>query len=140
MSNRERDASGTRTTLATLGSMGHSDSDPTPDRMLIVRHERLDEGSVSRERFWLGDLNAAGDDVAGALEVWVHADSARLAPVLLDGVWHFADKIHPTQPELVEDPPIKAGDVLPVFKFRGLAWGPHRTESMRSGLLLTLLS
>ncbi len=70
--------------MATLGAMGHSDTDPTPDRMLIVRHERLDEGSVSRERFWLGDLNAAGDDVAGTLEVWVHADTARLVPVLLD--------------------------------------------------------
>lgn len=48
---------------------------------------------------------------------WPHAYNR--APVLLDGVWHFADKIHPTQVELVDDPPIKAGDVLPVFKFRG---------------------
>jgi predicted amidohydrolase len=48
---------------------------------------------------------------------WPHAFNR--APVLLDGVWHFADKIHPTQGESVDDPPIKAGDVLPVFRFRG---------------------
>src|SRR5205823_2767183 len=48
---------------------------------------------------------------------WPHA--LNRAPVLLDGVWHFADKIHPTQRERVDDPPIKAGEVLPVFKFRG---------------------
>ncbi len=48
---------------------------------------------------------------------WPHA--LNRAPVLLDGAWHFADKIHPTQGELVESPPIKAGDVIPVFKFRG---------------------
>ncbi len=62
-------------------SMGHSESDPTPERMLIVRHERLDECTVSRERFWLGDLNAAADDVVGALEVWVVDDGARLVVV-----------------------------------------------------------
>ncbi len=48
---------------------------------------------------------------------WPHAFNR--APVLIDGAWHFADKIHPTQGELVEDPPIKAGEVLPVFRFRG---------------------
>ena len=51
--------------------------------MLIVRHERLDEGAICHERFWLGDLNAAGDDVAGSLDVWVDADGARLVPVQL---------------------------------------------------------
>jgi len=48
---------------------------------------------------------------------WPHAFNR--SPVLLDGVWYFADKVHPTQVELVDDPPIKAGNVLPVFKFRG---------------------
>jgi predicted amidohydrolase len=48
---------------------------------------------------------------------WLHAFNR--SPVLLDGVWHFADKIHPTQGERVEDPPIKPGEVLPVFRFRG---------------------
>lgn len=48
---------------------------------------------------------------------WPHA--LNRAPILLDGTWHFADKIHPTQIERVDDPPIKAGEVLPVFKFRG---------------------
>jgi predicted amidohydrolase len=41
------------------------------------------------------------------------------APVLIDGAWHFADKLHPTQGELIEDPPIKRGEVLPIFRFRG---------------------
>ncbi|MBN9118569.1 MAG: hypothetical protein J0I06_05310 [Planctomycetes bacterium] len=48
---------------------------------------------------------------------WPHAFNR--APVLLGGVWHFADKIHPTQGERIEDPPIRAGEVLPVFRFRG---------------------
>ena len=48
---------------------------------------------------------------------WAHAFNR--APVLLDGVWHFADKIHPTQRERVDDPPIKPGEVLPIFRFRG---------------------
>lgn len=48
---------------------------------------------------------------------WAHA--LNRAPVLLDGAWHFADKIHPTQRERVDDPPIKPGEVLPVFQFRG---------------------
>src|SRR5262249_2445443 len=48
---------------------------------------------------------------------WPHA--LNRAPVLLDGAWHFADKIHPTQRERADDPPIKAGEVLPVFPFRG---------------------
>lgn len=48
---------------------------------------------------------------------WPHA--LNRSPVLLDGTWHFADKIHPTQGERVEDPPIEPGAVLPVFKFRG---------------------
>lgn len=48
---------------------------------------------------------------------WPHAFNR--SPVLLDGGWQFADKIHPTQGERVEDPPIKPGEVLPVFRFRG---------------------
>lgn len=48
---------------------------------------------------------------------WKHAFNR--APVLLNGTWHFVDKIHPTQGELIEDPPIKPGAVLPVFEFRG---------------------
>ncbi len=48
---------------------------------------------------------------------WPHA--LNRAPVLVGGAWHFADKIHPTPGEQIEDPPIKAGDVLPVFQFRG---------------------
>lgn len=48
---------------------------------------------------------------------WPYAHNR--APVLLDSAWHFADKIHPTQRERVDDPPIKPGEVLPVFKFRG---------------------
>lgn len=48
---------------------------------------------------------------------WPHAFNR--SPILIAGTWHFADKIHPTQREAVDDPPIKAGDVLPVFAFRG---------------------
>lgn len=48
---------------------------------------------------------------------WPHAFNR--SPVLIGGAWHFADKIHPTQGELVEDPPIKPGTVLPVFAYRG---------------------
>lgn len=49
---------------------------------------------------------------------WPHAFNR--APVLVGGAWHFADKIHPTQGERVEDPPIKPGTALPLFRFRGL--------------------
>lgn len=48
---------------------------------------------------------------------WKHA--LNRAPVLLNGTWHFVDKMHPTQGELIEDPPIRPGAVLPVFEFRG---------------------
>jgi predicted amidohydrolase len=48
---------------------------------------------------------------------WDHAFNR--AAVLLDGKWRFADKLDPTQGELVEDPPILPGDKLPLFSFRG---------------------
>jgi predicted amidohydrolase len=51
---------------------------------------------------------------------WKHAINR--APVLTDGAWQFADKLHPTPGELVEDPPIppiRSGEVLPLFPFRG---------------------
>jgi predicted amidohydrolase len=51
---------------------------------------------------------------------WKHAFNR--AAVLIDGTWHFADKLHPDPSELVEDPPIppiKPGEVLPLFHFRG---------------------
>jgi predicted amidohydrolase len=51
---------------------------------------------------------------------WGHAFNR--APVLIEGTWHFVDKLHPTPGELVEDPPIppiKPGEVLPLFRFRG---------------------
>jgi predicted amidohydrolase len=43
------------------------------------------------------------------------------APVLIDGSWFFADKLHPTPGELIGNPPpvIKPGNVLPLFRFRG---------------------
>ncbi len=43
------------------------------------------------------------------------------APVLIDGTWHFADKLHPTPGELIGNPPpvIKPGTVLPLYRFRG---------------------
>lgn len=64
--------------------MGRSESDPKSEPMLIVRHERLEEGPVSRERFWLGDVDASLDDVAGSLDVRVDDDVALLVPVLGD--------------------------------------------------------
>jgi predicted amidohydrolase len=43
------------------------------------------------------------------------------APVLINGTWHFADKLHPTPGELGGDPPptIKLGGIVPLFPFRG---------------------
>lgn len=41
------------------------------------------------------------------------------APILFGGRWRFADKLDPTQGELLEDPPIKAGHRLPLIRFRG---------------------
>lgn len=40
-------------------------------------------------------------------------------PVLLDRTWYFLDKLHPTQSEAHEEPPIRAGESLPTFAFRG---------------------
>jgi predicted amidohydrolase len=50
---------------------------------------------------------------------WKHAFNR--APVLIDGTWHFADKLHPTPVELIGYPPltIKPGGRLPLFPFRG---------------------
>ncbi|HEY1191801.1 MAG TPA: nitrilase-related carbon-nitrogen hydrolase [Gemmata sp.] len=48
---------------------------------------------------------------------WKHARNR--SPVLLNGTWHFVDKVHPTPGERVEEPPIEPGSVLPVFEFRG---------------------
>ncbi|MEK7234127.1 MAG: nitrilase-related carbon-nitrogen hydrolase [Elusimicrobiota bacterium] len=41
------------------------------------------------------------------------------APALVDGRWRFIDKLDPTPAELDEDPPIKPGYALPLFRFRG---------------------
>jgi predicted amidohydrolase len=44
------------------------------------------------------------------------------APVLVEGTWHFVDKLDPTPGELIEDPPIpptRAGQTLPLFRFHG---------------------
>ena len=87
-----------------LGSMGPSDTEPSderpdtdrpdtdrpdtdrPDeRMLIVRHERLDGASPRHERFWLGDIDADIVDVVASIDVWVDHDAARLgAPLVTD--------------------------------------------------------
>jgi predicted amidohydrolase len=51
---------------------------------------------------------------------WTHAFNR--ASVLIESIWRFADKLHPTPGELVEAPPIppiKSGDMLPLFGFRG---------------------
>jgi predicted amidohydrolase len=48
---------------------------------------------------------------------WGHAFNR--APVLVEGAWHFVDKLHPTPGELLEEPPIRPGEALPVFRFRG---------------------
>lgn len=48
---------------------------------------------------------------------WTHA--LNRAPVWSGGAWRFVDKLDPTQQELLEDPPIKAGSRLPLFAFRG---------------------
>lgn len=48
---------------------------------------------------------------------WSHAFNR--APVWSGGKWRFVDKLDPTQQELLEDPPIKAGERLPIFTFRG---------------------
>ncbi len=65
--------------------MGPSEPDPKAEPMLIVRHERRDEGPVSRERFWLGDLDESPDDATGSLEVRVDAaaELARIGGVVL---------------------------------------------------------
>lgn len=46
-------------------------------------------------------------------------DAFNRSPVLVGGAWRFVDKLDPTQGELVDDPPIKASDKLPLFSFRG---------------------
>jgi predicted amidohydrolase len=66
---------------------------------------------------------AAGPDMLVALGSYAHQEptwphALNRAPLLLNGEWQFADKIHPTQGESVEDPPIKPGEVLPVFRYR----------------------
>jgi predicted amidohydrolase len=48
---------------------------------------------------------------------WKHTFNR--APVLIGGTWHFADKLHPTPSELIGDPTIKPGEILPLFPFRG---------------------
>jgi predicted amidohydrolase len=67
---------------------------------------------------------AAGPAMLVCLGSYAHQepgwpDAINRAPMLLGGVWHFIDKLHPTQGELVDDPPIRAGEMLPVFRFRG---------------------
>ncbi|MDY3563548.1 hypothetical protein R5W23_005162 [Gemmata sp. JC673] len=67
---------------------------------------------------------AAGTEMLVCLGSYAHQDvnvthALNRSPVLLNGTWHFADKIHPTQGERIEDPPIRPGEVLPVFEFRG---------------------
>jgi predicted amidohydrolase len=69
---------------------------------------------------------AAKRDMLVALGTYWHQEPGwkqafNRAPVLIDGAWHFADKLHPTPGERIGDPPpaIKAGDVLPLFRFRG---------------------
>lgn len=70
---------------------------------------------------------AAGQGMLVALGTYWHQEpgwkhALNRAPVLVDGTWHFADKLHPTPGELVEAspiPPIKPGEVLPLFRFRG---------------------
>ena len=69
--------------------------------------------------------DAAGADTLVCLGSYAHQEpgwphALNRAPVLVGGAWHFADKIHPTQGERVEDPPIKPGDILSLFQFRGL--------------------
>lgn len=68
---------------------------------------------------------AAGADMLICLGSYAHQEpgwphALNRSPVLVGGQWHFADKIHPTQGERVEDPPIKPGDTLLLFAFRGL--------------------
>lgn len=65
-----------------------------------------------------------GRDVLVALGSYPHQDAGthwatNRATVWHGGKWHFFDKVHPTQPELVEDPPIRPGREIPVFDFKG---------------------
>ncbi len=46
-------------------------------------------------------------------------DALNRAPALINGQWRFIDKLDPTPAELNEDPPIKPGYALPIFRFRG---------------------
>ncbi len=68
---------------------------------------------------------AAGPETLVCLGSYPHqvpgcAHARNRSPVLLGGVWHFVDKLHPTQGEAqCENPRIVPGDVLPVFRFRG---------------------
>lgn len=48
---------------------------------------------------------------------WDHAFNR--SPVLVDGRWRFVDKLDPTPGEREEDPPIRPGHVLPLFRHRG---------------------
>jgi predicted amidohydrolase len=48
---------------------------------------------------------------------WDHAFNR--SPVLVDGRWRFVDKLDPTPGEKKEDPPIRPGHVLPLFRYRG---------------------
>jgi predicted amidohydrolase len=67
---------------------------------------------------------AAGPDMLVALGTYPHQEAGwnhafNRAAILLDGKWRFADKLDPTQGESAEDPPIRPGDKLPLFSFRG---------------------
>ena len=48
---------------------------------------------------------------------WKHAFNR--AAIWTGSDWLFADKLHPTQAEMVEDPPIRAGERLPLLRFKG---------------------
>jgi predicted amidohydrolase len=76
-----------------------------------------------REALLPAVAKAAAPGMLVALGSYPHQDPGgktayNRAPVLADGAWRFVDKLDPTQGELVEDPPIKAGDRLPLLRFK----------------------
>lgn len=77
----------------------------------------------------LEDVLAAVKDAAGRDRLVVLGNSPHREPgwehvvsrayILSDGAWQVMDKLDPTPAELAQQPPVKPGMRLPLFRFRG---------------------
>ena len=80
--------------------------------------------SMVNERLLPAAKAAAAPGMLLVLGSYPHAERGashvlNRAPVLFENGWRFVDKLDPTQGEALEDPPVKPGYALPLFKFRG---------------------